>query len=55
MSPGSCRRRGTCPWPGQQFWLRPRRAGQVVRFWADCDLFHLTIAGTRVKTVRSHL
>jgi transposase InsO family protein len=40
---------------GRQFWLGPARAGQVVRFWADCDLIHLFIGGTRVKTVRSHL
>ena len=40
---------------GKQFWLGPVRAGQVVRFWADCDLIHLFIGGTRVKTVRSHL
>jgi hypothetical protein len=40
---------------GRQFWLGPARAGQVVRFWADCDLIHLFIAGTRIKTVRSHL
>ncbi len=40
---------------GKQFWLGPARAGTVVRFWADCDLIHLLIAGTRVKTVRSHL
>ena len=40
---------------GQQFWLGPARVGQVVRFWIDCDFIHLTIGGTRVKTVRSHL
>jgi transposase InsO family protein len=40
---------------GRQFWLGPARAGQVVRFWADCDLIHLFIGGSRVKTVRSHL
>jgi transposase InsO family protein len=40
---------------GKQFWLGPARAGVVVRFWADCDLIHLLIAGARVKTVRSHL
>jgi hypothetical protein len=27
----------------------------VLRFWADCDLIHLLINGTRMKTVRSHL
>lgn len=40
---------------GQQFWLGPARVGQLVRFWIDCDVIHLSIAGTRVKTVRSHL
>ena len=40
---------------GQQFWLGPARVGQLVRFWIDCDMIHLSIAGTRVKTVRSHL
>ena len=40
---------------GQQFWLGTARAGQPVRFWADTDLIHLFIGGTRVKTVRSHL
>jgi transposase InsO family protein len=40
---------------GKQFWLGPARAGQLVRFWVSVDLIHLFIAGTRVKTVRSHL
>jgi hypothetical protein len=40
---------------GQQFWLGPIRAGQVVRFWADVDVIHLTVGGARIKTVRSHL
>jgi transposase InsO family protein len=40
---------------GRQFWLGPARAGMVVRFWADTDVIHLTIAGARVKSVRSHL
>jgi transposase InsO family protein len=40
---------------GRQFWLGPARAGTVVRFWADCDLIHLSAAGARIKTVRSHL
>jgi transposase InsO family protein len=40
---------------GQQFWLGPARVGQIVTFWADCDMVHLSIAGTRIKTVRSHL
>jgi Integrase core domain len=39
----------------QQFWLGPARAGQLVTFWADCDMVHLSIGGTRIKTVRSHL
>jgi hypothetical protein len=39
----------------QQFWLGPARAGQLVTFWVDCDMVHLSIAGTRIKTVRSHL
>jgi transposase InsO family protein len=40
---------------GQQFWLGPARAGQIVSFWVDCDMVHLSIRGTRIKTVRSHL
>ena len=40
---------------GKQFWLGPARAGLTVTFWADHDLIHLSIAGARVKTVRSHL
>ena len=40
---------------GQQFWLGPRRVGQLVRFWIDCDMVHLSINGTRIKTVRSQL
>jgi hypothetical protein len=40
---------------GKQFWLGPARAGVTVTFWADHDVIHLTIAGARVKTVRSHL
>lgn len=39
----------------QQFWLGPARVGQRVRFWIDCDMIHLSVGGTRVKTVRSHL
>jgi transposase InsO family protein len=39
----------------KQFWLGPSRAGVTVTFWADCDVIHLSIAGARVKTVRSHL
>jgi transposase InsO family protein len=40
---------------GRQFWLGPARAGVMVTFWASTDVIHLMIAGTRVKTVRSHL
>src|SRR5215211_9204749 len=40
---------------GRQFWLGTQRAGQTVRFWASVDVIHLTIAGARVKSVRSHL
>jgi Integrase core domain len=40
---------------GRQFWLGPQRAGQTVRFWAGVDVIHLTIAGARVKSLRSHL
>jgi hypothetical protein len=35
--------------------LGPRRAGQVITFWADTDVIHLTAGGLRVKSVRSHL
>jgi hypothetical protein len=35
--------------------LGPRRAGQVIAFWADTDVIHLTAGGLRVKSVRSHL
>jgi hypothetical protein len=27
----------------------------VARIWANCNLIHVLIGGTRVKTVRSHL
>jgi hypothetical protein len=39
----------------KQFWLGPRRAGLVARFWANCDLIHVSICAARIKTVRSHL
>jgi transposase InsO family protein len=39
----------------RQFWLGPARAGQTVRFWASVDVIHVTIAGARVKSLRSHL
>ena len=38
---------------GYQFWLGPPRAGQVVRFWIDCDWVHLSIGGSRIKSLRS--
>jgi transposase InsO family protein len=38
---------------GNQFWLGPARAGQLVRFWIDCEWVHLSIGGQRVKTLRS--
>jgi transposase InsO family protein len=38
---------------GYQFWLGPSRAGQVVRFWIDCDWVHLSVGGTRIKSLRS--
>ena len=34
--------------------LGPARAGVTVTFWADHEVIHLSVAGTRVKTVRSH-
>ena len=40
---------------GRQFRLGPARAGMVVRFWADCQLIHLSAGGARIKTLRSHL
>jgi hypothetical protein len=40
---------------GRQFWLGPARAGMVIRFWADCQLIHISAGGARVKTLRSHL
>jgi hypothetical protein len=40
---------------GRQFWLGPARAGLTVRFWADLQVIHLSIAGVRVKSVISHL
>ena len=40
---------------GKQFWLGTTRAGMTVTFWASVDVIHLSIAGARVKSVRSHL
>jgi hypothetical protein len=43
-------------WLGdQQIRLGTRRAGQVVRFWVDCDWIHLPIGGWQVKSVRTQL
>jgi transposase InsO family protein len=39
----------------RQFWMGTHRAGMTARIWADCDLIHVLIGGTRIKTVRSHL
>lgn len=38
---------------GNQFWLGTARAGQVVRFWIDCDWVHLSVGGQRIKSLRS--
>jgi transposase InsO family protein len=38
---------------GNQFWLGQDRAGQVVRFWIDCDWVHLSVGGQRIKSLRS--
>ncbi|WP_410540299.1 IS481 family transposase [Streptomyces sp. KL2] len=40
---------------GKQFWLGPARSGLTVTFWADTRVIHLLIAGSRIKSVRSHL
>nr|WP_234042427.1 hypothetical protein [Streptomyces marianii] len=40
---------------GKQVWLGPARSGLTVTFWADTRVIHLLIAGSRVKSVRSHL
>ncbi len=40
---------------GKQFWLGPVRAGVTITLWADHELIHLSVAGARIKTVRSHL
>lgn len=40
---------------GKQFWLGPARSGLTVTFWVDTSVIHLLVAGTRIKTVRSHL
>jgi hypothetical protein len=40
---------------GRRFWLGAACAGQTVRFWVSVDTIHLSIAGTRSKSLRSHL
>ena len=40
---------------GKQFWLGTGRTGMMVTFWASTEVIHLTIAGARIKSVRSHL
>jgi transposase InsO family protein len=40
---------------GQQVWMGPARAGLVVTFWADTDVIHVLVGGTRIKTLRSQL
>jgi len=40
---------------GKQFWLGPLQAGQLVTFWADTHAIHLSLAGVRIRSVRSHL
>jgi transposase InsO family protein len=39
----------------RQVWVGPKYAGITARFWADCRQIHVFIAGTRIKTLRSHL
>ncbi len=39
----------------REFWPGPARARTVIRFWADCQLIHLSAGRARIKTVRSHL
>jgi transposase InsO family protein len=38
---------------GRQFWLGPARAGQLVRFWIDCEWVHLSVGGQRLKSLHS--
>lgn len=40
---------------GKQLWLGPARSGITVTFWADTEVIHLLIAGTWLKSTRSHL
>jgi hypothetical protein len=39
----------------RQVWVGTKYAGMITRIWADCGQIHLLIAGTRIKTLRSHL
>jgi transposase InsO family protein len=39
----------------RQFWMGTHRAGMTARIWADCELIHVLVGGTKLKTVRSHL
>jgi len=39
----------------QQFWLGLHRAGQTVTLWMDTTTVHLSINGSRIKTVPSRL
>jgi hypothetical protein len=54
-SSGWCRRRANLQVAGKQFWLGPTRSGVTVTYWADTDVIHLLIAGTRLKSLRPHL
>ncbi len=40
---------------GRQFRAGPHRAGITITFWADTEVIHLMTAGSRIKSVRSHL
>ena len=40
---------------GKAFWLGTYRSGLTVRVWADVEVIHLLLAGTRLKSIRSHL
>jgi hypothetical protein len=46
---------GNLGFAGKQFWLGTVRAGLTATIWCDCDLIHVLIGGTRIKTIRSHL
>ena len=51
----SCRRRETCGWPGSSSGSDLSGPDRSCGSGRGVDLIHLFIAGTRVKTVRSHL